>query len=100
MDDLKIFAKSEREVNGLVSTIEMFSNDTGMEFWIKKFGVLALKRGKAVSFEEAEMPNGEKIKKVEENGYKYLDILEYNKIKESKIKEKFQREYKYINNEN
>ena len=100
MDDLKIFAKSEREVNGLVSTVEMFSNDTGMEFCIKKFGVLALKRGKAVSFEEAEMPNGEKIKKVEENGYKYLDILEYNKIKESKIKEKFQREYRYINNEN
>ena len=32
------------------------------------------------------MPDGEKIKEVEKNGYKYLGILEYNKIKESKMK--------------
>ena len=32
MDDLKIFAKSEREVNGLVSTVQILSNDIGMEF--------------------------------------------------------------------
>ena len=36
MDGLKIFAKSEREVNGLASNMQMFSDDTGMEFGIKK----------------------------------------------------------------
>ena len=36
MDDLKIFAKSEREINGLISTVQILSNDTGMEFGIKK----------------------------------------------------------------
>ena len=35
MDDLKIFAKSEREVNGLVSTAQILSNCIGMEFGIK-----------------------------------------------------------------
>ena len=35
MDDLKIFANSEREVNGLVSTAQILSNDIGMEFGIK-----------------------------------------------------------------
>ena len=32
------------------------------------------------------MLDGEKIKEVEKNGCKYLGILEYNKIKESKMK--------------
>ena len=39
------------------------------------------------------MPDGEMIKEVKENGYKYLGIFEYNKIKENKMKENFQREY-------
>ena len=38
------------------------------------------------------MPDGERIKKVEENGYKYLGILEYNKIKKRELKGNFQRE--------
>ena len=48
--------------------------------------MLVLKRGKVVSSERVGMPDGEKIKEVEKNGYKYLGILEYNKIKESKMK--------------
>ena len=74
MDDLKIFAKSEREVNGLVSTVQILSNDIGMEFGIKKCGVLVLERGKVVSSERIEMPNDERIKGVEKNRYKYLGI--------------------------
>ena len=35
MDDIKIFANNEREVNGLVSTAQILSNDIGMEFGIK-----------------------------------------------------------------
>ena len=93
MDDLKIFAKSEREISGLISTVQILSNDIGMEFGIKKCGVLVLKRGKVVSCEGVEMPDGERIKKIEKNGYRYLGILEYNKIKENKMKENFRREY-------
>ena len=46
MDDLEIFAKNEREVNGLISTVEISSNDIGLEVGMKKCGLLALKRGK------------------------------------------------------
>ena len=42
MDDLNIFAKSECEINGLVSTVQILSNDIGMEFGIKKCGALVL----------------------------------------------------------
>ena len=64
-----------------------------MEFRIQECGILASKRRKVVSSEGEEMPDGERIKEVLKNGYKYLGILEYNKIKESKMKENFRREY-------
>ena len=59
----------------------------------KKCSVLVLKRGTVVSSEGVEMPDGERIKEIEKNGYRYLGILEYNKIKESKMKENFRREW-------
>ena len=93
MNDLKIFAKSKREINGLVSTVKILSSDIEMKFGIKRFGVLVLKREKVVSSEGVEMPDGERIKEVEKNGYRYLSILKYKKIKESKMKENFRREY-------
>ena len=76
MNDSKILARCERKVNGLVSTIQILSNDVGMVFWIKKCGVLVLKRGKVVSPEEVGMFYGEEIEEVEENRYKHLGILE------------------------
>ena len=60
---------------------------------IKRFGVLALKRGKVITSEGVEMHDGERINEVEKNGYRYLVILEYNKIKESKMKENSRGEY-------
>ena len=71
---IKIYGKSEREINGLVSTVEIFSNNIGMEFGAKKCGTLTLKRGKVVETEGLELPSGDKIKEVEDGGYKYLGI--------------------------
>ena len=35
MDDLKLYGESENEIKGLVSTAEVFNQDTGMQFGIK-----------------------------------------------------------------
>ena len=40
MDDLKLYGKSENEIKGLVSTVEVFSQDIGMEFGIKNVVLL------------------------------------------------------------
>ncbi|XP_063592543.1 uncharacterized protein LOC134769733 [Penaeus indicus] len=93
MDDLKIYGKNEREINGLVSTVEIFSNNIGMEFGAKKCGTLILKRGKVVKTDGLELPSGDKIKEVEDEGYKYLGITEFDKIKDSEVKESFRKEY-------
>ena len=46
MDDLKLFAKLHNQIDSLVNTVYTFSEDTGLEFGIKKWGILVLKRGK------------------------------------------------------
>ena len=51
MDDLKLYAKSEKELNSLIQTVRMFSDDVGMVFGLEKCAVLVLKRGKMVRTE-------------------------------------------------
>ena len=42
MAGLKLYGKSENEIKGLVSAVEVFSQDIGMEFDIKKCGVIIM----------------------------------------------------------
>ena len=93
MDDLKLYGKNENEIKGLVSTVEVFSQDIGMEFGIKKCGVINMNRGNIKSTDRIELPSGEKIREIEEGGYKYLGILEYDRVKEQEMKDKFRNEY-------
>ena len=94
MDDLKLYAKSEGQTNTLVRTVHVFSTDIGMEFGIKKCGILTMKRGKIVKSEGIKLPDGEVMKQVGQEGYTYLGIIELDKIKETEIKEKKPKEYK------
>ena len=54
MDNLKLFSKSEEQMDTLGSceTVDVFSTDIRMEFGIKKCGILTMKRGKVVRCEE------------------------------------------------
>ena len=36
MDDLKLYAKSERGLDSLVQTVNVLSSDIVIEFWVKK----------------------------------------------------------------
>ena len=94
MDDLKLHGKSKRsELKGSVSTLELFSQDIDMEFGINKCGVIIMNRGKIKSTAGIELPSSEKIKEIEEDGYKYLRILDYDRIKEQEMKHKFRNKY-------
>ena len=52
-----------------------------------------MKRGELVKNEDVRLTNGESIKEVGDKGYKYLGILELDKIKEKEMKELFRKEY-------
>ena len=86
MDDLKLFFKSEEQMNTLVRTAHAFSTDFGMELGMKKYVILIIKSGEVVRCEGIKLPNCELIKEVEKVGYKYLGIVELDKIKENEIK--------------
>ena len=71
----------------------MISHDIGMEFRIKKCGVVVLKRGKLCKSEGIKLINGQKTKEVDDKGYKSLGNLELDKLKKKEMKGIFQTEY-------
>ena len=94
MDDLKLYGKSEKQVDTLLNTVRVFSQDIGMQFGINKCAVLVLKRGKVVRCEGIEMPNNQVIKSLGEGeGYKYLGMLEADGVKHMEMKENVTKEY-------
>ena len=72
----------------MVKAVQVISKDIGMEFGIKKCGVVIMKRRKCNKTDGIVLPNGETIKEVEKDGYKYLGILELDNIKEKGMKDK------------
>ena len=87
MPDLKLYGKSGNEIKGLVSTVDIFIQDIGMEFSTKTCGVIIINKGKVKATE------GGKIRETEGDGYKYLGILEYEREKEQEMKDKFRNQY-------
>ena len=94
VDDLKLYAKSERGLDSLVQTVLVLS-DIGMEFGVKKCAMLVTRRGRLVRSEGIVLPDKNKIRVIGENdSYKYLGVLEADQIKREEMKEKLRMEYK------
>ena len=77
MDDLKLYAKNQTEIESLIHTVRIFSDDIGMEFGLDKCATIKMKRGKLVEMERVTLAEGNEMSALEEDGeYKYLGILE------------------------
>ena len=94
MDNLKLFEQSERNIESLVNTVHTFGCDIGMQFGIEKCGVIIMKRGKMVTCDGINLLDGEKINSINEEGYRYLGIVELDGKKEKEMKERFTKQYK------
>ena len=57
MDDMKLFAKNEKELETLIHTIRIYRQDIGMEFGIEKCVLLVMKSGKRHLTDGIELPN-------------------------------------------
>ena len=94
MDDIKSFAKNERELETLLRAVRIYSQDVGMEFGNEKCAMLVMKRGKRHMTDGIELPKHDKIRTLEENEtYKYLGILEADTIKQVQMKDTIRKEY-------
>ena len=91
MEDIKLFAKNEKELETLIHAVRIYSQDIGTEFGIEK---CAMKSGKRHITDGMELPNHDKIRTLgEEETYKYLGILEADIIKQVEMKDNIRKEY-------
>ena len=94
MDDIKLFAKNEKELETLIHAVRIYSQDIRMEFGIEKCTMLVMKSGKRHMTDGMELPNHEKIRSLKENEKcNYLGILEADTIKQVQMKDTIRKEY-------
>ena len=86
MDDLKLYTRSEKELNSLVETVRIFSKDINMEFGIQKCAMLVLKRVKSVETKGIQLQDNNRSLEYAEN-FKYLGVFQANDVKRSEMKE-------------
>lgn len=77
----------------MVNTVRIFTSDIEMKFGLQKCATLVMKRGKKIEDEGISMPDGQVLQDLGDESYKYLGILEADKIKMEEMKVKVGREY-------
>lgn len=84
VDGLNVFGKNDDQIDSLMRTVQLLSEDIGMEIGLKKCCVLVMERGKTVKFEGVTLPNGHLIREID------LGIIEVD-IQEKKMKKQSAR---------
>ena len=94
-EDLKIYGKNENQLDSIVQSVRVVSEDLRMEFGISKCATLVMKRGKLINCEGINMRDNKVIRamKGDDDGYKYLGVLEVDDIKQTEMKQNVQKEY-------
>ena len=77
MHDIKFFVKNEKELETLIQTIGLYSQDIGVEYVIEKCAMLIMTSRKKQIKNGIELANLERMIKLEEKkNYQHLGILE------------------------
>ena len=93
MDDLKLYGKNDKELDGLLCTVKKLSDDNGMEFRLDKCAKATLIRGRLTSTGKNKLNEDTSIRELDqEETYKYLGTDERDGIQLAKIKEKIRKE--------
>ena len=82
MDDIKLFAKKEKELDTLIQAVRIYIQEIGMEFGWEECTMQTMKSRKRHMTEGIELPNQEKLESLEKR--KPTNTLEYWKLTPSK----------------
>jgi len=66
MDDLKLFAKSEKGLEKQIQTVKTFSDDINMEFGLEKCAKITFKRGKLTYSQNLVIDTNREIQELEQ----------------------------------
>ena len=93
MDDLKLFAKDDKNLEEMLKLVKKFSDDNGMTFGLEKCPKASFKRGKLTRSVSIELDRDTIIKDLDqEEYYKHLGVNECEGIQHSQMKEKIRKE--------
>ena len=93
MDDLKLYAKDDNELEGLLRIVKGFSDDIGIEFGLSKCAKATLKRGILENSDHVRLDEETMIKDLElEKVYKYLVVDESSGIQHATMKLKLKKQ--------
>ena len=62
MDNIKLFAKNEKELENLIQAVTIYSQSRGMEFGIKEYAMLIMRSRKWQRTPGIELSNKEKLR--------------------------------------
>ena len=82
MDDIKLYAKNERDIDSLIHLTRVYSEDIRMSFGLEKCGRIIARRGKVIKTDGLELPAGHIADM--QTSYKYLGIPQSNHDQEEK----------------
>ena len=73
MNDIKLFAKNEKELETQIHAVRIYSQDIRMEFGIEKCAMLVMKSRKRYFMDGVKLQNQDKIRTFgEKETFKYL----------------------------
>lgn len=94
MDDLKLFAKDDGQLDQELGVVKTFSDDIQMEFGLDKCAKATIKKGKLVSGPNTKLNDKTEIRNLDQDEvYKYLGVDQSDGIQHSQMKEKVRKEY-------
>ncbi|KAI5707600.1 hypothetical protein M8J77_005689 [Diaphorina citri] len=94
MDDLKLYAQNENQLQSQLEIVSNVSNDIGMSFGLDKCNILNVKHGKIVQSNNVKLMNNVEMKELERNQtYKYLGLQQNLNINESDTKKQFTEKF-------
>ena len=94
MDDLKLFAKNDKELQELLGIVKDYSTSIKMMFNTDKCAKLTMKRGQHSKSSNITLDPGTTIRELDNHEeYKYLGISEGAGISHNKMKDKLKKEY-------
>ncbi|TWW65015.1 hypothetical protein D4764_22G0006620 [Takifugu flavidus] len=76
MDDIKLYAKNECDIDSLIHLTRIYSKGIGMSFGLDKCGPMVSRRGKVIATDGVDLPEGN-ITDLQDS-YKYLGIPQAN----------------------
>ena len=93
MDDLKLFARSDQQLQGLLNIVKHFSDDIRMEFGLDKYVKATFFRGKLVKAKNITLDTTTVITDLDPvESYKYLWVTEGDGIQHSSIRKNIRKE--------